>query len=100
MKLFIIGSVKPVDSVFIENVYVDKNQVEISGDFISSADAFRKYKYRIEDGDLYVTIYWVYVSDFYRYGKVDIKIEGEFSNLDNIYLEDQTTKKLIWKKQE
>ena len=100
VKLFIIGKIMPPDRITVQNISIDNDIIRIDGGFYrDSALAYRGYKYRIEDDNLYVKVYCVLVSDIYKYGKVDIDINGQFSNLQNIYFEDQDNVLLVWTQQ-
>ena len=95
--LFLIGGVKPIDTIGITEINADNSKIHLVGTTSESATAYKGYTYRIADGALYLRIYQVIVG-FYRYGDFDISISGDFSAVQKIYIEDDTDSRLIWRK--
>ena len=96
LKTFLFGNIMSVNRIQAAQATVDDARIEIYGEFQDSALAYRGFRYRIENGSLYVKVYSVVVSPLYKYGAVKIDIEGDFANITNIFLEDNDNIKLIW----
>jgi len=97
VKMFIIGNLMDIERVSISNIAIDNTKMEINGGFFQdSALAYKGCKYRIEGNNIYVKIYSTVVSSFYKYGNIKIVINGDLSEIQNVYLEDLNNKKAIW----
>ena len=97
ISLFYIGNPKS-DSLYIDNIVVTKDLVQLDGGTTSSAETYRNYEYNIEGEDLYITINYVLASKTYRSDSFSIQIKDDFSQVKRIYLDDKENKKLIWQK--
>jgi len=99
VKSFIIGNTIRPDAIGLISVDASDFQIKFSGDFIlESAKAYKNYSYRIEEGVMYIKIYGALVSALHKNGYFDIVINGDFSTITTIYLEDNNDKQLIWEK--
>lgn len=99
IRFFIIGDIMRPGVIGLIKVSASDSQIKFSGDFIlASAQAYKNYSYRIEGGVMYIKIYGVYVSALHKYGQFDITMNGDFSTITAIYLEDSKEKKIIWEK--
>ena len=96
--LFLIGSVKDVDSVGVRECEVSARKIEVSFEFSSSADVMSSYSHRIKDGSVYIRMRSVLVGVLPI--KTEIEIKGDFSDIEKVYFEDNGKSKLIWEKPE
>lgn len=99
VKLFIIGNLMSIERITINKVIVSESNVEVMGDFYrDSSLSFSGYKYRIDNGRMYIKIYSSFVSEMHRYSKFDINIKDDVKDIFAIYLEDFNNNKVIWQK--
>jgi len=99
VKSFIIGDTIRPDAIGLIRVDASDFQIKFSGDFVlESAKAYKNYSYRIEEDVMYIKVYGALVSTFHKSGHFDIVIDGDFSTITTIYLEDNNDKQLIWEK--
>jgi hypothetical protein len=96
LKTFIIGSLESVDIVPLNHISVSDTEIALSGELQASALAYKGFKYRIDGETMYVRVYSVVVSSFHKYGTIQIGIDGDFSNINKIYVEDSDNQRLIW----
>ena len=95
LNLFVFGKVKDVSSIGVQNLSVTSEKVSFSPVFMTSADMMSKYSYRVDDGVMYIKIKSVLVGGI---GKENVEINGDFSTLQKIILEDKENEKVIWEK--
>jgi hypothetical protein len=99
VKSFIIGGIIRPGAIGEIRLTASDSRIQVSGRFmLDSAKAYKNYSYRVEGSNMYIKIYGTLVSSFHRYGVFDIKIDGDFSTITKIYLEDNNEKQLIWEK--
>ena len=99
LKIFLSGSVMPAERILITEVSVNESSVYIQGDFVhDSALAYKGFKYRVDGQKLFIKVYSVVVSPFHKYGRVDISIIDDFSNIQEVYLEDNSKQLQIFEK--
>ena len=95
--VFFKGEVIRPGAIGMIDVGMTANHVNVKGTFIlESSKAYKDYKFRVEGENLYITIYGVLVSSFYKYGVFDIKIDGNFSDIKNVYFEGKGETNQIW----
>jgi len=95
LKFFVIGAVKKVSEIFVQDVTVTDERVFFSPVFCTSADVMSRYAHRTENNILYIKIYHVLVGGW---SKSHVDIKGDFSNLQRIVLEDTENEKVIWER--
>lgn len=99
MTVFLKSEVIRPESIGMIEVTSSADSVNVKGNIIlESSKAYKSYSFRTEAHDMYITIYGVLVSPFHRYGVFNIDIDGEFPNIENIYLEGKGETLLIWSK--
>jgi uncharacterized protein YxeA len=97
MKSFIFGGEIRAGAIGLVKANVNETEIRVSGDFIlESSKAYKNYRYRIDGNNVYIKIYGTLVSSIYRYGAFDISIKGDFSLIENVYLEGHGEETLIW----
>lgn len=84
------------DSLYIDQISVTTNAVKIDGGTTCSGEAYKNFKYYVKGHDMYIEIRYVLPSGLHRIGDFNIKVKGEFSQVEHVYLKDGTNKKLIW----
>lgn len=92
-NVFASGKVLRAQSLGYSDITVSTSSVSGNISSSTSADKFSKFTYRIEDNNLYITVYGGVLSGGWDGG---IHIEDDFSELYSIYLADTTTTRLIW----
>ena len=95
ISLFHIGDPK-LDTLHVEHIGVTKDLIELDGRTDASGDAYKNYEYEVKGKYLYITIKYVLASNSYRSGDFAIQINGDFTNVEQIYLTDGKNNKLIW----
>jgi predicted small secreted protein len=99
VKYFVVGKTMNPDVIGQIKVDVSDHQVQLSGSFVlASAEAYKNYHYRIDDNNMYIKIYGTIVSAIHKSGIFDIVIDGNFSDIKTIYLEDDSSQQIIWEK--
>lgn len=99
LKVFVIGEVKDVNSIYVNNVNVEDTLVQFDMTTPSSADVYQRYGCRTEGDCLYVKIHTVIAGGLgSRSFEQHLKITGEFGQINKIYLEDGVNKKFIWER--
>ena len=97
LKLFVIGDTQDVNSLTIHNLSASSEKLFFNFRIpLSSANVVRSYKYRISDDILYIELTSVIVGIFRPLHTVEI--EGDFSAINKVMLEDNENKRLIWEK--
>ncbi len=95
--LFIVGSHK-YDSVIIDKVTVNNNQVVIKGEYTDSKRAFKEASYTQVGSELYITLTSVLVSKKYSSGNFVVTIPTNGVQVSDIHLTDGKATKVIYSK--
>lgn len=78
-------------------VDVDNNGIHVTGEVaLDSINVYKKYSYRIEENNIYITIYGGAGSSSDESGHIDLFIDGDFSEIEKIFLEGKGESVLIW----
>lgn len=96
MKYFVIGKVQETYSVAVTDIKMTDNNFLMKFLFVTSADVYKGYSYRVLNDTLYIKIRSVLVGGL---GKPsEISINGDFKNINEVIIEDETSQKVIWPK--
>ena len=95
VKFFVIGEVKSVDSIMVDNIFISETEMEFDIDSSISADMYKKYTLRVENDKLYIKIHTILTNGNGIF-KRRLKIQHDFKNINEIYFEDNETTRLIW----
>lgn len=82
------------DSLGIETVYVTDETVNVAGETYSSALRYNGYIYKVIDDTLYIGV--KYDLNGGGWAGFSLEIKGDFSNLKNVVLKNETEEKCIW----
>lgn len=97
LKLFVIGS-KNYESILVNKVTISDKNVIIDMIYTDSSTSYKDYSYVLVGSELYVTVTGVLSNSKNNIGefKVDIPVNG--LNVNNIYLSDNKSTKVIYSK--
>jgi len=96
LKYFVIGKIQDVKTFAINNLSVTSDKIFFNFRILTSADVIRNYSYRIENHVIYIKFTSVIVGILGSFQKVEI--EGDFSTLQKIILEDKENERVIWER--
>lgn len=84
-------------AIGMTKVDVDNNGIHVTGEVVlDSISVYKKYSYRIEENNIYITIYGGAGSSSDESGHIDLFIDGDFSEIEKIFLEGKGESVLIW----
>lgn len=84
-------------AIGMTKVDVDNNGIHVTGEVaLDSISVYKKYIYRIEENNIYITIYGGAGSSSDESGHIDLFIDGDFSEIEKIFLEGKDESVLIW----
>lgn len=89
---YISGRELHPNSITITYLNVENNKIQLKGRFLASAEVYKKYKYRIDGDKLYIKIYTALCGG----GDIDISITGDFSMINEVYIEGVDNERMIW----
>ncbi len=96
VNMFLVGEELYPHAMTFYDVTLTDDEIHVEGNLIGySAVAYKGYKYRIEDNCVYIKLNGVLVSSIYKYGVFDIKIKGDFSDIERICVEGKGEEKMI-----
>lgn len=99
VKSFFVDEIIRPGAIGLIKISVSDTQIQFSGDFVlESTKVYKSYSYRIEGSKMYIKIHETLLSASHKDGHFDIKIDGDFSTITAVYLEDNNDKQLIWGK--
>ena len=100
VNYFLLDVVYDVNGYCADVLNVDNDNIEVEIYTSATATGFERYEYRIDDDKLYITIICrLDTRGFEQFNRI-ITINDDFSNINEIYIEDRYNRKLIWQKGE
>jgi len=87
-----------IEGVTINKVIVGNNGVVIDGFLTNSGKAYKEYDYELVGSELYINIREVLVSDKYNSGTFKITVPVNGTTIQDIYLSDGKSTKVIYSK--
>ena len=98
VKYFLLDVVYDINGYCADVLSVDNDNVEVEIYTSATATGFERYEYRIDDDKLYITIICrLDTRGFVQFNRV-ITITDDFSDINEIYIEDRYYSRLIWRK--
>lgn len=85
-----------VVGLYIEDISVTNNLVELKVGSAGSADNYKDYKYSIKGKDLYITVNYALRTENHKGGNFNIQIKDDFRKVRRVYLTGGGDRKQIW----
>ena len=96
MKFFVFGKTLDISQIVILTLSITSERVAFNHMIMSSAEIMSWYSYRIDENTMYIRMRTVLVGGIIFKGMVEIN--GDFSDLEKVVLEDGVRQRVIWEK--
>ena len=95
-----VGTVTNTGSIFVQNVSVNNEEIQVKGDSESSVVGYAGYSYNIDGSSLFIKLRYSLYNPFHKGGAFDINIKEISKDIKKVYIQGQEASdvKLIWSK--